>query len=91
MSKAKEYEDLKARIGVLEAQKQFWSGKKEAHDQNRKKLLEQAKGLGIEGSSLEEVSQTLEKEVASKLLELESEVTKAEELFTKLRSEHGTT
>lgn len=82
---AKGYESLRSRVSALEAQRQFWEGKKEANDKAKASLLQEAKALGVEGDDLQTVKGVLERRVKADLASLEVSVQAAEEQFTKLR------
>lgn len=79
------YEALRGRVSTLEAQRQFWEGKKEAHDKAKAALLQEAKELKVEGTDLQMIKGVLEKRVRDDLASLEVSVQAAEEQFTKLR------
>lgn len=85
---AKLYADLKTRVSSLEAQKQFWEGKKESHDANKKRLLEEVAALGINSSDLAVVRVTLEKQISEEVAALELSVSAVEEQFINLRNQN---
>lgn len=85
---AKQYSDLKTRISSLEAQKQFWEGKKESHDANKKLLMDEAAALGIKSGDLTIVKETLEKQISEEMAALEISVSAAEKQFINLRSQN---
>lgn len=88
MDNAVHYTDLKARVARLEAQSQFWKGRREAHEANKSSLLAEAQVLGVKGEDLDQVKEVLEKELAAGLADLESKVVLAEQQFLNLRRDH---
>lgn len=88
---AKQYSDLKSRLSNLEAQRQFWEGKKESHDANKRLLMDEAAALGIKSGDLTTVKETLEKQISEEMAALEISVSAAEQQFINLRSQNVST